>query len=255
MPSFTFNSKAALLASSALIMVASTPVQAQDDHKIESSIKSSYNFKTYLKDDTIKVDSSHGMVTLTGTVAQEWHRTLAQETASEMSGVKSVNNQLKLTNDQPSDHSDGWITMKVKSALIFHRNVNATATEVNTVGGVVTLTGSADSSAQKELTGEYAKDVDGVTEVRNDLVVAKPAKPVHDTIGVQIDDASITAQVKTTLLFHKSTRVLATKVVTKEGVVTLRGEAKNAAERDLVTKITDDVKGVKHVHNKMTVKS
>ena len=69
-----------------------------------------------------------------------------------------------------------------------------------------------------------------------------------------MDDASITAQVKTTLLFHKSTHALATKVRTKNGVVTLRGEANNEAERDLVTKLAEDIKGVKSVHNHMTVK-
>jgi len=36
--------------------------------------------------------------------------------------------------------------------------------------------------------------------------------------------------------------------------VTLHGEAKNAAERDLATKLAEDIDGVKHVTNKMTVK-
>jgi osmotically-inducible protein OsmY len=153
--------------------------------------------------------------------------------------------------DQPSEHSDGWMTMKVKGVLAFHRNVSASATEVTTENGVVTLTGKADSEAQKQLTGEYAKDVEGVTEVRNHLVVTKGA---HRTLGEKVDDTSITAQVKSALLFHKSTHALATKVVTKDGVVTLHGEAKNAAERDLVSKLAEDINGVKRVVNQMTVK-
>jgi osmotically-inducible protein OsmY len=76
----------------------------------------------------------------------------------------------------------------------------------------------------------------------------------HRTVGEKVDDSSITAQVKTSLLFHKSTHALATKVTTKNGVVTLHGEAKNGAERDLVTKLTEDIEGVKHVQNRMTVK-
>ncbi|WP_257304839.1 BON domain-containing protein [Geothrix campi] len=242
---------AALLASSALIMVG-LPLQAADqDHRIEASAKSSYNFKTYLKDDHIKVQSSNGVVTLTGTVAHDYHKSLAQDTVSGLPGVKSVDNQLTVVGDQPSEHSDGWMTMKVKGVLAFHRNVSATATEVKTENGVVTLTGKADSEAQKQLTGEYAKDVEGVTEVRNNLVVTKGA---HRTLGEKVDDTSITAQVKSALLFHKSTHALATKVVTKNGVVTLHGEAKNAAERDLVSKLAEDINGVKRVVNQMTVK-
>jgi hypothetical protein len=47
-------------------------------------------------------------------------------------------------------------------------------------------------------------------------------------------------------LFDSST------VETKEGVVTLAGKAKNAAEKDLATKLVSDVHGVKKVVNNMT---
>ncbi|NTW77535.1 MAG: BON domain-containing protein, partial [Syntrophaceae bacterium] len=69
----------------------------------------------------------------------------------------------------------------------------------------------------------------------------------------KIDDASITAQVKMTLLYHRSTSALNTSVTTKRGVVTLSGKAKNAAEKDLATKFAIDVNGVKSVKNRMTI--
>ena len=72
-------------------------------------------------------------------------------------------------------------------------------------------------------------------------------------MGEKIDDASITAQVKMTLLSHRSTSVLSTKVKTKDGVVILGGKAKNAAEKDLVTKLVNDINGVKSVVNNMSV--
>ena len=68
--------------------------------------------------------------------------------------------------------------LKVKTALLFHRNVRATKTDVNVKDGIVSLSGEASSMAQKELTTEYAKDVEGVKEVKNEMTVAKaPAKP------------------------------------------------------------------------------
>lgn len=246
--------RTAMIVPALLILAGGTPLLASGlDSRIESSAKSSYNFKTFLKDDNIKVEASGGMVTLTGTVSQDWHKSMAEETVAGLPGVKGVKNQITLSGDQPAENSDGWITTKVKSALLFHSNVSGTATEVNTEKGVVTLSGTADSEAQKQLTGEYAKDVDGVTEVRNNLAVSKPAKPAHEGMGAKVDDASITAQVKTTLLFHKSTHALATKVVTKNGMVTLHGEADNAAERDLAAKLAGDITGVKHVDNRMTI--
>jgi osmotically-inducible protein OsmY len=251
MRNFKLNPHAALLSSVALIMVG-LPLQAADqDHRIENSAKSSYNFMTYLKDDNIKVSSSEGVVTLTGTVSMEYHKSLAEETVLGLAGVKNVNNRLTVIGEQPSEHSDGWMTMKVKGVLAFHKNVSASDTEVSTQDGVVTLSGTADNEAQRQLTTEYAKDVDGVKEVRNNMTITKHA---HQSLGTKVDDSSITAQIKTTLLFHKSTHSMATKVATKDGVVTLHGEAKNGAERDLVTKLAEDIEGVKLVHNRMTVK-
>jgi len=127
-------------------------------------------------------------------------------------------------------------------------------TDVNTKDGIVTLKGDADNQAQKDLTTEYAKDVDGVKDVKNEMTVSKTLKKTHETVGEKIDDASITAQVKMALLFHRSTSAVNTKVETNNSVVTLSGKAKNTAEKDLVTKLVEDVKGVKSVKNQMTVK-
>ena len=78
-----------------------------------------------------------------------------------------------------------------------------------------------------------------------------PNKP-EQTLEEKIDDASITAQVKMTLLTHRSTSMLKTKVETKDGVVTLSGLAKNGAEKDLVTQLVNDIHGVNSVVNHMT---
>ncbi len=251
---FKLNPQAALMVSTALVMVGGLPMQASDlDDRIEDSAKNSYNFRTYLKDDHIKVESAHGVVTLKGTVAYDYHKSLAQETVSELPGVKSVTNQLSVVGEQPAEHSDGWITMKVKGVLTFRKHVSGKDTEVHTQNGVVTLSGVADSEAQKQLTGEYAKDVEGVTEVRNQLVVSRPEK-AHRTLGQKVDDSSITAQIKIALVMHKSTHPVDTKVTTKNGVVFLRGEAQNGAEKDLVTRIAGDIEGVKKVRNHMTIK-
>ena len=69
-----------------------------------------------------------------------------------------------------------------------------------------------------------------------------------------IDDASITTQVKYALLTHKGTSALKTKLETNDGVIVITGEARSDAEKALVTKLAQDVRGVKSVRNEMTVK-
>lgn len=246
----------ALLVTAGSLFIANTSLRASEtDDRIESSAKKSYVFKTYLKGDSIKTESKNGAVTLTGTVAEPSHKSLAQDTVAGLPGVKSVDNQLQVTGEQPAEHSDAWINVKVKSTLLFHRNVSATGTSVYVKDGVVTLQGEASSIAQKELTAEYAKDIDNVKEVKNEMTIAKtPAQPA-ETLGEKIDDASITAQVKASLLSHRSTSALKTKVETTEGVVTLSGIAKNDAEKSLVTKLVTDINGVTSVVNNMTIAS
>jgi osmotically-inducible protein OsmY len=244
----------ALLAATSALLVTSPSLRASDtDSRIESSAAKSYVFKTYLKDDSIKTESKDGAVTLTGTVAEASHKTLAQDTVTSLPGVISVDNRLKVKGESPAEHSDTWISMKVKTALLFHRNVSATGTDVYVKNGIVTLQGEASSMAQKELTTEYAKDVDNVKEVKNNMTIAKTPATPDATLGDKIDDASITAQVKSSLLSHHSTSALHTTVSTTDGVVTLSGIAKNDAEKSLVTKLVNDINGVNSVVNNMTI--
>ena len=82
-----------------------------------------------------------------------------------------------------------------------------------------------------------------------DRRVWEPGNTRRNT-GEKIDDASITAQVKGSLLARRSTSMLSTKVTTNDGVVTVSGTAKNEAEKALVTKLVTDVNGVQSVVNK-----
>ena len=251
-PTFTFTSALAAVAG-VLLVSGSTLFANETDDRIESSAAKSHVFKTYLKDDSIKTESKDGVVTLTGTVTESSHKSLAENTVESLPGVKSVNNQLVVSGEQPKEHSDTWISMKVKSNLLFHRNVSATGTTVYVNQGVVTLQGVADNLAQKELTTEYAMDVDNVKSVKNNMTIAASPKDAPETLGEKIDDASITAQVKSALLSHRSTSALHTTVSTTDGVVTLSGIAKNEAEKSLVTKLATDIKGVVSVINNMTI--
>lgn len=237
----------------AVLLTSVSAYASETDSRIESSAKQSYVFKTYLNNDAIKIQSKDGVVTLTGTVAEESHKSLAKETVANLPGVTSVDDQLVVKAERPVEDSDGWIGTKVKAALLFHRHVNAFKTEVGVKDGVVTLKGEALSEAQKDLAGEYAKDVGGVKGVKNEMTVVKAGENKGETLGERIDDASITAQVKLALLYHRSTSAVSTSVGTLDGIVTIGGIARNDAEKALVSKLANDVHGVMSVVNNMTI--
>ncbi|OGS02636.1 MAG: hypothetical protein A2251_00475 [Elusimicrobia bacterium RIFOXYA2_FULL_47_53] len=235
-----------------LLLLTAVNLHASEmDRLIEKSANDSYVFKTYLQNDNITTLSNDGVVTLNGTVNEEFHILMAQETVANLPGVKRVQNNLVFHGERFSKSSDKWISMNVMSALLFHHNVNAFKTNVNVYNGVVTLKGEAASLAQKELTGEYAADVFGVKEVKNEMTYLNNS--LERTPAEKIDDASITAQVILALLTHRSTSAIKTIVQTKNGVVTLTGSAKNDAEKKLVGKLANDIRGVAMVVNKMAV--
>ena len=59
----------AVVAAVAAMLFTTIPLFASDtDDRIEASAQKTYVFKTYLKDDNIKIKSKDSLVTLTGTV-------------------------------------------------------------------------------------------------------------------------------------------------------------------------------------------
>ena len=77
----------------------------------------------------------------------------------------------------------------------------------------------------------------------------EPAQPASQSI----DDASVTAQVMLALLNQRSTRDLKTSVSTQDGVVTISGVAANPAEKETVTRLVNNIYGVKSVINTMEI--
>jgi hyperosmotically inducible periplasmic protein len=66
---------------------------------------------------------------------------------------------------------DASITAKVNAGLAADKDLLATKIDVDTKGGVVTLTGPAPSASARERAAEIARNVKGVSSVNNQLTV------------------------------------------------------------------------------------
>jgi len=242
-----------LVAATSVAMFASSDT----DRKIEDSAKASYNYRTFL-DDKVTVKANDGVVTLTGVVANKDLQAIAGDTVGNLPGVVKVDNRVTI-DPAFKESSDAMIAWSIRYQLLVRASVSNRDTKVYVNEGVVTLTGTASTTAEKELVGVYATEVNGVKSVKNEiLVMAAPAdakKPADSTtIAESIDDASITSQVKYALLTHKSTSAIKTKITTTDGVVVITGVAANDAEKALAGKLAKDIRGVKSVKNDMTIK-
>jgi hyperosmotically inducible protein len=143
---------------------------------------------------------------------------------------------------------DATISTEVKGKLAGDPDVKAFGIDVDTVDGIVSLRGNVDTGSQRAETERIARTVKGVRGVKNELSVKSP-----ETIGTHIDDAGITAAVKTAFATDPDVRALSIDVDTRDGVVTLSGRVGSAAERARAEDIARRTDGVKAVHNELTV--
>jgi hyperosmotically inducible periplasmic protein len=75
----------------------------------------------------------------------------------------------------------------------------------------------------------------------------------QQTVGGYVDDAAITAQVKSSFVSNKEVGAASISVETLEGKVMLSGFAKNEAEKTAAGRLAQTVKGVKSVENQIVV--
>lgn len=137
-----------------------------DDAIITTKIKAKLIEDPITKARKIDVDTVNGVVTLTGLVESEEEIKRAISIASSTEGVKKVVNNLKIGKRGIKEYmSDKEITLKIKTKFLTDPVIKAFSIDVDTVNGVVTLTGIVDREEQKKRAVELAKSVEGVKQV------------------------------------------------------------------------------------------
>lgn len=145
-----------------------------DDATITAKVKLKLLEDPVTKARKIDVDTVNGVVTLTGVVETEEEIKRAIEIARKVEGVKRVVNNLKIGKRGIGSYlSDKEITAKVKLKLIEDPDLKALSIDVDTVNGVVTLTGVVTSEYQKRKAIEHAKSVSGVVKIIDNLQIKK----------------------------------------------------------------------------------
>ena len=257
------------LATASISGIAVTDTTSQNiiEARQESQIWTTYALSPYLRAQDLKVSVHGGKATLTGIVDESVNKDLAKEIALGVEGVKEVDNLIAVQADYvaPAASSsrtfgdvmdDSAITTAIKSKLAWSKNTDGLSTNVVTKAGRVTLQGTANSAAVKELTGRMALNTRGVVAVDNQLVVnasptmAETAKDSAKETQQEIKDSWITTKVKSTLLYSRNVDGSSIEVNTNGGIVTLNGKLNSGAERALAIELADNIRGVKSVDAK-----
>lgn len=167
----------------------------QPDAWITAKIQSKYFLDDDVKGMDIDVDTQNGVVTLSGVVQNEAARRQAVALARNTDGVREVNDQLRIDpsgmqrsaepetlppgrEPEPAAErsgaeaiDDAWITTKIQSKYFLDPDVKGLDIDVDTSKGVVTLTGTVETEAEKQAAEVIARNTEGVVSVNNRIRV------------------------------------------------------------------------------------
>jgi hyperosmotically inducible periplasmic protein len=265
-----------MLASAVLLTMSAPNVFAADatstavnDARQEAQIWTTYALNPYLRANDLKVVVQNGKAVLTGKVDEKVNKELANAIALGVSGITDVDNQIEIAADyRPTlpggsygeRMDDANITAAVKSKLLWSKNTDGSDIDVSTKMGVVTLTGPADTQADKDAAGKLALNTRGVSKINNELKVrgkpltaaerTKIAKDKNADESHNISDGWITTKVKSTYLYSSNVAGTDINVSTNSGIVTLTGKVDSGAERSLAIELAQNIRGVKSVSSK-----
>lgn len=250
---------------------------------ITTKIQAQYFMNPEVKPWNIDVTTtSDGTVTLSGEVEAEADRTEAARIARETEGVKSVNNRLRLKGEPAAagerggdeaeygpNQPDPWITAKVQSKYFLDDEVKGRNINVDTRDGVVTLTGTVASEAERRQALALARNTDGVRDVTDNLEVKAEETPAGTTgaakepkqamkqvppLDQKAHDAWLTTTIQSKYFLDADVKGYQINVNTNKGVVTLEGKVASDAIKQQAGQIASDTSGVKKVNNQLTVK-
>lgn len=167
-----------------------------------------------------------------------------------------------LAESDDGEFSDIWSKASLTTTYTLNRHLNPFKIDIEVHNGVATLRGTVDSDVERHLAEELALGVDGIREVKNELKISPDAsskyadhqgKSTERSFIEKVEDANLTAMVKSQLLWNSSTGGLSIDVDTHSGVVSLSGDVDSAAESELAEQIARNTRNVLGVKNNLKV--
>lgn len=160
-------------------------------------------------------------------------------------------------NTWKGEANDAWIDGKLETALMLNGELNNFEIDTQVNKGMVTLTGDVNSETEKDLAGQIAQNIEGVGDVKNELMINPDHKSDMETAGSSFarswHDMTITAGLNMEFAANDDLEATEIDVDTDKGVVTLQGKVKSDAAKDLAVEIAKGYDNVVSVEDNLTI--
>ncbi|MEO8427180.1 MAG: BON domain-containing protein [Verrucomicrobiota bacterium] len=227
---------ATLLAAPAFTCHGGQTKPAITDGGITTAVESDLLFNKGVSPASIEVNTSEGIVTLSGAVDNLLAKERSVKIAESIRGVRGVIDRIAV---KPVSRPDQDIRKDILTALLHDPATESYQVGVSVNDLTATLTGSVGSWTESQLAARIAKGVKGLKEVRNDLVINYAAKRT---------DPEMTADVNARLQWDVWLAGDPISVKVNQGKVALTGDVGSTLEK---SRAFDDawVNGVVTVDN------
>lgn len=197
----------------------SAQLESLNDEQITKAVEVELLVNKQIHSQLLNVDTEEGIVTLSGTTKTILQKEKAVELAETVKGVRSVIDRIEV---QPEERADLAIKTDVETALLVDPVTDQYEIDVVVANGAVSLNGTVDSWAEKQLCADVAKSVRGVKDIINEIEV-KPAE--------ERPDAEIKQEVEG--LLQNDVRIDETLITVKvqDDTVTLQGTVGSALQK------------------------
>lgn len=205
-----------------LILIALLPVmvaaEAPSDAQLRSALESALEDDPNVDAGRLAVDVDAGIVQLSGEAAHLLERERAARIALALRGVRSVSNRIEV---MPTAHSDAGVRADIITVLTRDPVTESFEIMVSVDHGSVQLRGQVQSWQERRMCERLAKTVRGVRAVDNQIRIDYPRER---------SDAEIHDDVFSRLYWDVLVDVNALEIGVSQGVVTLSGSVRTAAE-------------------------
>jgi hyperosmotically inducible protein len=239
------------------------------DSWITTKIQAQYFADAAVKGRNIDVTTNNGAVMLMGRVDSEQARQRAVDIAKQTDGVSRVDDHLVVgakSSQAPQSVSgevskvgnriaSGWITTKIQAQYFADPTVKGHEIDVDTVNGVVALSGTVDSEAARERAVALAKQTEGVKDVEDHLMVQAATAERRPAGGLvsTLTDAEITSRIQSKYFVDDDVRARNINVDTSKGVVTLSGTVDSERVHREAVRLARRTPGVNDVRDQLKV--
>jgi osmotically-inducible protein OsmY len=211
----------------------------------QALLKLSFAYRYYLQPAGIRYHVQRQTATLSGSIKSTPLALCAEILAQQIEGIEQVKNETELAlEDRPAQSRE---LIAVQLLLATDQSLRSQV-KVSDESGVLRISGSVGSEAQKSWVEQLAGSVDA--EMKSDLTVVPTDSVVK---SADVDDESLQALVLFRLRLIRETEHLPLKVKANRGVLTLQGKVRSETLRQRVENVARATVGLRELRSSLTI--